>query len=121
MRDVVDPSQQAAATIAGVGGLPEITDAAANLVLAFEQTRQEIETADFASRFLRVPSDHFLAMVDNARLSHEAVEAIAMEGEAGMKRSELRADLAAIEGGLTSLIRRFVELRADLCFAQEEF
>ena len=48
---VLKSAKDAEAFVAETGGLPEIDRATADLRVALDQTRNEIETAEFASRF----------------------------------------------------------------------
>lgn len=117
---VILPSQEADRFVAETGGLPEITRASKDLSTAIDQTREEIATAHFASRFPEIPRDEFQIMLGGRSFSSMTVFAIEDEGEAGLKRAHLMAELSAVEGGLTSLISRLVNLRTDLAVSQKE-
>jgi len=113
--------QASDAFVAETGGLPEISRASFDLRTAIEQTRTEVLEATFApSRFPTTTSDFFNSMVDGVHLSPRAKQAVAVEGEAGYKRSELEHDLLAIQAGLQSLISQLVDLRCNLKVSQTE-
>jgi hypothetical protein len=106
--------------IAEVGGLPVITEAASGLREALDQTRSEIEAAVFAERFPRTVSDNAREFLKEHRLSPEAMAALELEGEAGLKRVELLSELRTIEGSMSSLVHRLITLRADLYVSRSE-
>lgn len=118
--EVLESQRQAEAFIAETGGLPEITRAAQDLRDALDQTRGEIAEATFASRFPNPPGDYFNATRARTNFSPRTSQLVAIEGEAGAKRSELEHGLEAIELDLFSLINRLVELRCNLIVSQTE-
>ena len=113
-------SIDAEAYIHEAGSLPEIDSASADLRKAIDQTRLEIDGADFAKRFPTEASDHFRTMLNLEGLAPAVLAAIEREGEAGHKRAHLLASLDRIDSGLNSLIRALVEIRADLVTSQDE-
>jgi hypothetical protein len=118
---VLEPAEAADKHIADIGGLPEISRASADLRAAIDQTGQEIDTAQFASRYSRKPSDYLRIASDGSNLTPSTRMAIDEEGEAGLKRSELRARLMNVSSGLAGLVDELVQLRADLDISQQEF
>jgi|SRR3989344_2160215 len=117
---VLKSAKDAEAFVAETGGLPEIDRATADLRVALDQTRNEIETAEFASRFPNPPSEFFRTMSEEAGLTWNAKAAIEEEGEAGLKRESLKARHLKIENDLLRLIGDLVELRTDLKVSQIE-
>ncbi|GEM_PF-3799631 len=118
---VIQPQQDAEAHIAKIGGLPEITAAAEGLMSALAQTKTEIATATFASRFLGPSSDVTARILEQAAYSAPTVTAIEAEGEAGLKRVQLTSDYLTVENEVRLALAHLVSLRADLTLAQEGF
>ncbi len=118
---VVGPAQAADVYIAELGGLPVITAAAENLRRVLDQTREEIETATFADRFLDFPNDMLRQEIERGRYTPDTKAAVEAEGEKGLKRAQLRAGYRTVEGELNLGLSHLVALRADLVISQTDF
>lgn len=117
---VVKPIQEAEAHITELGILPEINEAAANLQMAIQQTGAEIAGATFAARFIREVDETKALEHSQSTVSPMAREAIMSEGEAGLKRLELRTRLQTIEGVAFRALSDLIKLRADLKISQQD-
>ena len=119
--EAVNSSNESAAFIAEMGGLPEITDASQSFQDAITRTRAEIDAAVFAaSRFSSQHGDHFENAVRSVRLSPRAQELIAEKGEGGFKQAELEDRVDAIQDRFSLLLHDLVALRVDLRVSQIE-
>lgn len=110
------------------GNLPEINKAAESLFDVIGNTFDEIDAAEFASRFSSDPISvdalsSRLGAESSTRigLSQKILSAAETEGEAGIKRESLLIALEASAQGLSRVIKEIVEIRADLKMAQREF
>lgn len=105
------------------GGMPEIWRASADLRVALDQTRQEIESAAFdPERFSATPISHDRQKDEGLTgVSPTLRDALAEEGQSGAKRHSLLVELARINGILANLIPRVVMLRTDLIDSQKPY
>ncbi len=122
-RDILAVGQQSRDFIAEAGGLPEVSRASIDFQSAIDQTRAEVEAAEFADRFSRTCSDYFTSTTraGDSPIAPRAEAAVTSEGEAGFKREALRAELDRIQHEIGSLVARLVEVRCDLIVSQQEF
>ena len=124
---VIQPGLEADRWIAEIGGLPEITRAAADLQVALDQTAEEIRTAELAGRFPNVSVANWEQFAEGRPLAtvrglSPAILSAGMKGgEAEMKRASLLLAHTALQDEMHGLIDKIVRLRADLKLAQEEF
>lgn len=118
---VIQPSEEGQALLELMGGRPEIEQAAELLHRVIDETREDISSAELASRFPRHTSEHFDTMTFGLVRSSTARALIDAEGEAGAKKAQLLANLSALEFQLGTIIGGIVSVRADLRAAKTEF
>lgn len=117
-RDVIKPAQDFDAYIAELGDLPEISAAAQGLMAAIDLTEQEIANAVFATRFNRNLTNFHRNFLEDFPQSLILSQALRAEGEAGIKRFSLEAQLRTVNSDLSNSISKLVAIRADLKLSQ---
>jgi hypothetical protein len=122
----LETNREAEQLVLRIGGLPEITRASTDLIIAIAQTRTEIADATFdEQRFpARLTTSQAEELKNDLRMNSSSplrVTASEQEGLAGVKRFGLDARLNSAQTELMSLLRKIVEIRADLIFSQTAF
>lgn len=122
---VIKPSEDAEQYVKDIGGLPEITASAETLFDVLDQTRKEIEEAEFApSRFPTQATPSQIELINgpgSASLSPLYRRAIEDGGLAGAKRFELETRLVDIQSHLSRTLWHLTHLRAEIKVSKTEF